>query len=274
MDAPYQASPDVHVLPTNFTVPGVGTLPINAYVLLAEQPVLVDTGVAVDRPQFLDALSSIVDPSALRWIWLTHDDADHTGNLEAVMELAPDARLVTPAFAALRMGTWWPVPLDRVYSIRPGDQVDVGDRRLHALQPPLYDNPMSTGFVDSKTGAFFSVDAFGALLPGPTENLDEVSPEALAGGMAGWATSDSPWSHLVDRGRFHEVLEGVRKLEPSHIFSSHLPAASGMSLDRFLEVLEAVPDAEPFVGPNVEEFGHLVAALAGAPADGLPDPPA
>jgi hypothetical protein len=100
-----------------------------------------------------------------------------------------------------------------------------------------------------------------------------VPPEALAGGMAGWATSDSPWSHLVDRERFHNVLEGIRKLEPSHIFSSHLPAASGMSLDRFLGILEAVPDAEPFVGPNVEEFGHLVAALTGAPADGLPDVP-
>jgi hypothetical protein len=36
MDAPYQASPDVHVLPSSFTIPGVGTLPINAYVPLAE----------------------------------------------------------------------------------------------------------------------------------------------------------------------------------------------------------------------------------------------
>ena len=251
----------------------MGTLPINAYVLLAEQPVLVDTGVAVDRADFLAALSSIVDPSALRWVWLTHDDADHTGNIEAVMELAPDATLVTPAFAALRMATWWPVPLNRVHAIRPGDELDVGDRRLRALQPPLFDNPLSTGFVDGKTGALFSVDAFGALLPEATENLDEVPPEALAGGMAGWATSDSPWSHLVDRERYRGVLDGVRRLEPSHIFSSHLPAASGMSLERFLGILKAVPDAEPFVGPSFEEFGHLVAAITGVPADGPPTVP-
>lgn len=94
--------------------------------------------------------------------------------------------------------------------------------------------------------------------------------DALSAGMAGWATSDSPWSHLVDRERYRRVLEGLRSLQPSKIFSSHLPAASGASLDQFLQVLEMVPDAEPFVGPNYEEFGHLVAALTGVPGDGSP----
>jgi glyoxylase-like metal-dependent hydrolase (beta-lactamase superfamily II) len=77
MDAPYQASPDVHVLPSNLALPGVGMLTTNAHVLLAEEPVL-DTGMTRDRADFLDALSSVVDPRALRWVWLTHDDADHT----------------------------------------------------------------------------------------------------------------------------------------------------------------------------------------------------
>ena len=104
MDAPYQASPDVHVLPSTFSLPGVGVVPTNAYVLLAQEPVLVDTGMAVDRTEFLDALSSVVDPRALRWVWLTHDDGDHTGNLEAVLELAPNARLATPAFGRAAYG--------------------------------------------------------------------------------------------------------------------------------------------------------------------------
>lgn len=268
MDTPYRASSDVHVLPSSFRLPGVGVLTVNAYVLLAEEPVLVDTGMATDRDQFLDAVASVVDPDALRWVWLTHDDADHTGNIQAVLEVASNARLATPAFAALRMGSWWPVPLDRVYAVRPGDRLDVGDRSLIAVQPPLYDNPMSTGFVDSKTGSLFSVDAFGAILSEPTQNVADIPAEDLARGMAGWATSDSPWSHLVDRERYRQVLEGVRQLEPTHIFSSHLPAASGVSLERFLRVLETVPDAEPFVGPNHEEFGHLVAALAAVAAKG------
>ena len=185
MDATYQVGPDVHVLPTHLALPGVGVLPINAFVLLADEPVLVDTGIGFDGPDFLDALSSIVDPSALRWVWLTHDDADHVGSIEQVLDLAPQARLVTNGFIALRMASWWHVPLDRVHAIREGDTLHVGDRTLRAIMPPLFDNPLSTGFIDESTGSLFSVDAFGAILPEPTQSADDVHPDALAGGMLG-----------------------------------------------------------------------------------------
>lgn len=261
MDAPYQATPDVHVLPTQVSLPGVGVLPVNAYVLLAEEPVLIDTGLGVDGDEFVDALTSVIDPARLRWVWLTHDDADHTGSIQRVLELAPHARLVTHALSALRMGTWWPVPMDRVRAIRVGDRLPVGDRTLRAVAPPLFDNPMSTGLLDEATGALFSVDSFGALLPEATRDAAEVPAEALAGGMQAWAAADSPWAHLLDRERFGQVLEGVRRLQPSTILSSHLPAASGTSLERFLDVLASVPDAEPAVAPDDEEFTQMVAAM-------------
>lgn len=261
MDAPYQAAPDVHVLPTNLTLPGLGVLPINAYVLHAEEPVLIDTGLGMDGDEFIAALSSVVDPAALRWVWLTHDDADHTGNIQRVFEVAPQARLATHAFSALRMSSWWPVPLDRVHAIRVGDRLPVGDRTLRAVAPPLYDNPMSTGLLDEATGSLFSVDSFGAILPEATEDASEVPADVLAGGMREWSASDSPWAHLVDRQRFGQVLDGVRRLQPRHIFSSHLPAARGTSLEQFLDVLESVLDAEPSIAPNHEEFGHMLAAM-------------
>lgn len=261
MDAPYQAGPDVHVLPTHLPLPGLGVLPINAYVLMAEEPVLVDTGLVSDRDQFMDALSSVIDPADLRWVWLTHDDSDHTGNIQRVFERAPNARLVTHAFGALRMATWWPVPLDRVYAIRPGDRLSVGDRTLLAVPPPLFDNPMSTGFFDEATGALFSVDSFGAILPEATEDAGQVPHEALAGGMQAWAAADSPWSHLVDHERFAQVLDRVRRMQPTSIFSSHLPAAGGSALEGFLDVLASVPDSEPLVAPGNEEFAHMLAAL-------------
>lgn len=261
MDAPYQAGPDVHVLPTHVTIPGLGVLPVNAYVLHAQEPVLVDTGLGVDSDEFIDALTSVIDLTTLRWVWLTHDDADHTGSIQRVLELAPQARLATHAMSAMRMATWWPVPLDRVHAIRAGDRLPVGDRTLLAVPPPLFDNPMSTGFLDEATGTLFSVDSFGALIPESTEDATEVPQEALAGGMQAWATADSPWVHLLDRQRFGEVLEGVRRLQPSQILSSHLPAANGSSLERFLEVLATVPDAEPAVAPNDVEFSQMLAAL-------------
>lgn len=261
MDAPYHVDPGIHVFPANLPLPGIGVLPINAFLLMAEEPVLIDTGIGIDGDDFIAAVSSIVDPNDLKWVWLTHDDADHTGSIQRIMELAPNAKLVTHAFSALRMGTWWPVPMDRVHSIRFGDEVHVGDRTLTAVAPPLFDSPMSTGVLDGSTGALFSVDAFGAILPEPTQNASDVPPQELAGGMLGWATSDSPWLHIADREQFSEVLDRVRRLRPTRIFSSHLPAADGASLEGFLKVLETVPDAEPFVPPDSEQFAHMITAM-------------
>ena len=116
MDKPYQADEDVWVLPTHLSVPAVGVIPINAFLILAREPVLVDTGIRVDSEEFLTALKSLIDPQELRWVWLTHDDLDHTGSIEEVLSLAPEARLATHALSALRMTTAWNVPMNRVYA--------------------------------------------------------------------------------------------------------------------------------------------------------------
>ena len=78
----------------------------------------------------MKALESVIDPHDLKWVWLTHDDADHTGNIQKVLEAAPDARLAANSLAALRMSTAWPVPLHQVYWLNPGDSITVGDRKL------------------------------------------------------------------------------------------------------------------------------------------------
>lgn len=270
MDAPYQGSSDVYVFPANLSLPGVGVLPVNAYLLMAEEPVLIDTGIGIDTEDFLSAVSSFLPLEQLKWVWLTHDDADHTGSIQRVMELAPNATLVTHAMSALRMSTWWPVPLERVHAIRFGDEIHVGDRTLTAIAPPLFDNPMSTGALDQSTGALFTVDAFGAILPEATQDAADVPPDALAGGMVGWATTDSPWAHVTDRAKFSEVLDRVRQIRPTRIFSSHLPAASGTSTEDFLRLLETVPDAEPFMPPDAEQFAQMIAAMAAEQQGALP----
>jgi flavorubredoxin len=110
MDKPYQAMPDIEVLPAHFPVPGAGFLPVNAFVIKAKEPVLVDTGTGVDSEEFMKALKSVIDPRDLKWVWLTHDDADHTGNIQKVLEAAPNARLAAYSLAVLRMSTAWSVP--------------------------------------------------------------------------------------------------------------------------------------------------------------------
>ncbi len=261
MDAIYQPTSDVHVLPVTLPMGPEGVLTVNAFLLDAEEPVLIDTGIAYTGDELLAAVDDVVGLDKLMWLWLTHDDADHTGAVQRVLEAAPQARLVTHGFSAMRMSTWWPVPLDRVHAIRPGDRLRVGDRTLRAVAPPLYDNPVSIGLLDESTGNLFSVDSFGAVLPGPTQDVAEVPRDALAGGMLAWSLMDAPWASMLDREMFNDVLDGVRRLAPSRIFSSHLPAATGASLDSFLDVLAGAPGATPPPAPSHVEFTAMVEAM-------------
>jgi glyoxylase-like metal-dependent hydrolase (beta-lactamase superfamily II) len=254
---PYKAGADVYVLPTDVAIPGVGHLPINAFLLLSEEPVLIDSGIASDGPEFVEAVEAILPPADIKWIWLTHDDADHTGSIQRMAEAAPNARLVMHAFAAMRMATWWPVPLERVYAIQPGNELHVGDRTLRAVAPPTFDNPMSTGLYDTSSGALFTVDAFGALLPEVTTSADDIPEDVLAQGMIGWGLSDSPWTRLVDTSRFEAELARIGDLQPSRILSSHLPAA-GANIDRFISVIRNLPSVEPELPPDHVAFSQML----------------
>ena len=62
-------------------IPGLGVLPVNAFLLHGTQPLLVDTGLPQSSQEFLTVLGDLVDPADLRWIWLSHPDRDHTGSL-------------------------------------------------------------------------------------------------------------------------------------------------------------------------------------------------
>ncbi len=72
----YKAAPDVDVVTSIVNVGGFGNLAINAFVIHAAEPVLVDTGTVVDSDDFMGALRivdrsgrpslDLVDPHGLR----------------------------------------------------------------------------------------------------------------------------------------------------------------------------------------------------------------
>jgi flavorubredoxin len=259
---PYQAGPDIDVVPAYFPILSMGFLAVNAFVIKAQEPVLVDTGMGIESEEFMKALESIIDPQDLRWVWLTHDDADHTGNLQKVLEAAPSARLAANSLAVLRMSTAWPVPMHRVYWLNSGDSIRVGDRKLTAIRPPLFDNPTTIGIYDNKSEVFFSADCFGAIVPSPAQNADDVPEGDLVQGVISWASADSPWVHMVEPGVSSQALDRIRQMAPQMILSAHLPPAQGKT-EQLLELLARVPTSTPFVAPNQTALEQILAQTRG-----------
>ncbi len=256
MFEPRGAGSDTVVLPAYFPVPGFGVLPVNAFVLRAAEPVLIDTGLDALRSDFLAGLREVIDPSAIRWIWLTHIDPDHIGNLAAVLEAAPQARIVTSFVGSGKLAMHG-FPVERTYLLNPGQKLDVGDRQLQAEKPPIFDAPETTGAFDTKTGSLFSADCCGALMAEPAESATDIPTEALREGMLGWATVDAPWLQVTDPKRFDERLTTMRNLQATTVLSSHLPPAPGMA-DALVAYLSAAPGSLPFVGPDQAALNQMM----------------
>jgi glyoxylase-like metal-dependent hydrolase (beta-lactamase superfamily II) len=257
-------SPDITVLSDMVPVPGIGFLPVNSFVLHAAEPVVVDTGLSLPGRGFMDALGSVVDPADVRWIWLTHPDRDHTGALFELLEAAPQAKLVTTFLSVGIMSNEFEMPMHRLHLLNPGQALDVGDRKLTAFRPPLFDSPSTVGLFDDRSRACFTSDCFGA--PLPTEQLAagddvrDVPADDLRAAQLLWASVDSPWVHTVDRERYLATMQPLRQADPEIILSTHLPPARGQGA-RFLEMAAAAPQTTPFVGPDQAALTQLLATF-------------
>lgn len=263
MEQPLHITDTLSALTSYVPIPGLGVLPVNAYVLKSAAPVLVDTGLHADVDQFLHSLRAVLDPRDLRWIWLTHTDQDHVGSLRRLLGEAPRAKVVTSFLGVGKLGLVAPIPLERLYLLNPGQSIDAGDRILTAIAPPVYDAPETIGLYDEKSRALFSSDCFGAVLEAPELDAGAIAPQSLLERQVLWATIDAPWLRHTSERWLAGAASEVRRIAPEWILSSHLPPAARMT-ERFLDALAAARAAPPFAGPDQSAFEAMLGEHAAA----------
>lgn len=217
---------DWNVLPAWAPVGELGALPINTFVLKGREPMLVDTSVGGFGDDFVAGVQSLIDPADLRWIWLSHMDWDHIGNLTRMLEQAPNATVITNFLGVAKLGLV-NIQLPRVHLMQPGDSIDIGGHRLAAMRPVYYDAPETMGFYDETDRVLFAADSFGALLPAPVDRLSDADEFVLGEGMFNWSSIDAPWMADHDGPALSRKLAAVERLEPQALLSAHLPVARG-----------------------------------------------
>lgn len=267
MDAPTfvgarKTAPDVTTFEGFFPIGPLGILPANAHFIHARDPILVDTSGVAFKDRFLAALAGVIDPADLKWVFISHTDLDHVGNLDAVMALAPNARIVLPGLGAAKMSLRERIDMSRLVPMDHGQRIDLGDRELVLLKPPTYDAPETTGFFDTKTRVLFSVDSFGALMDAPYAETAAIPEATLRDGMATWAGIDAPWLAVADKHRLGQLLTDIEKLDPSTIISGHLPATAGRMIHTVLGNMLGALAEDRFALPDREAVEALFAAPA------------
>ncbi len=268
---PVQIAPETFVIQATY---GEGVAPVvvhlNAMVIRGAEPVVVDTGCAINREQYLEDLFGLVEPADVRWVFLSHEDADHCGNLHEVMAACPHATLVTTWFMTDRLAVdRLDVPPTRWRWVGNGESFDAGDRRLAALRPPLYDAPTTRGLFDSTTGVYWASDCYASPVPAATEFVADLDPDFWADGFATFQSWNSPWVSLVDRDRFSATCRQIEQIGVTNIATVHGPTIGPAHIERAFEMLRAMPDCSTPPQPGQPMLDELIAQAIGA--DGVED---
>jgi len=222
-----------------YDVAGYGAV----YVIDAERPAVVDTGIGADYEHVRAAIEAAgIDAADPLAIVLTHVHLDHAGGAGRLARDFPNAtvyvheigaphmidpeRLVVGTKAAV--GDQWrhyaaPVPIDedQIAALTDGDAVDLGDRELVAHHAPGH-APHQVVYHSPADDAVFTADAAGIYVPerdaieptSPPPNFDPEQALADVGTIRSLSPSTLCYAHFgpartADRlGAYERVLSG------------------------------------------------------------------
>jgi flavorubredoxin len=239
---------------------------LNSMVILGAEPVIVDTGTPANRTQWLEDVFSLVDPEDVRWIYLSHDDVDHTGNLDEALTACPNATVVCNWAMVERHTNCFDFPLHRCRWVMDGESFDVGDRTLHAIRPPVFDSPTTRGLYDPTTRVYWSVDTFATPLPDRAMGIADLDPDFWSFGLMLFALGAvSPWITMTDPAKYHAHVDRTQSLDITTIAACHSPVIEGPYIEKAFARIRELPLLDLPDLPGQSILDEIVAATSQAP---------
>jgi glyoxylase-like metal-dependent hydrolase (beta-lactamase superfamily II) len=251
---PVAECPDTYAVDTGmYDTPGYGSV----YVVDAERPALVDSGIGANREHCFAAMESVgIDREDLEAIVLTHVHLDHAGGAGYLAEACPNASVYVHAAGAEHLvdpdrlvagtkqavGDMWryyanprPIPAHRIVEVTDGDRIDLGDRTLRAHHAPGHAHHQVV-YEWADADAVFTADAAGIYAP----SIDRLEP-----------TTPPP---EFDLEACLADLEMLSSLEPETLCYAHFGSApTDDRLERYAEVLrEWIGDVRSLRGDGLE----------------------
>jgi glyoxylase-like metal-dependent hydrolase (beta-lactamase superfamily II) len=235
-----------------------------AFVVEGRQTALVETGPKSSLEQVAAGLDS-AGINTVDWIVVTHIHLDHAGAAGTLAARWPDARIAVHTVGAPHLADptklWssaariygddmerlWggidPIDPDRITALEDGDAVDLGGRRLVAVETPGHAYHHHA-FVDDATGIMFAGDALGVRLP----DVGVVRP-----------ATPPPEFHLE---KAIQSIELIRSRRPAELWLTHFGpvnvGASALDVDEACdEAIAALRQWESWVRKAREETDDL-----------------
>jgi flavorubredoxin len=133
----------------------------NSYFINAEKKAIIDTVKAKFKDEYLEKIRSVVNPEEIEVIVVNHTEPDHSGNLAALLELAPNAVVYGSKIALSYISEMINQPFTSC-AVKDGDVITLGNKTLQIINAPNLHWPDSiyTYLVEDKV--LFTCDSFGS----------------------------------------------------------------------------------------------------------------
>ena len=134
----------------------------NAYVVLDEKTVLLDTVDNSVSPIFFENLAHVLNGRKLDYLIVNHMEPDHAATIEAVVLRYPEVRLVCNKKTAQMMKNFFSFDVDsRVHLVAEMDTLCTGKHTFAFVMAPMVHWPEVMVTYDVTTKTLFAADAFG-----------------------------------------------------------------------------------------------------------------
>ncbi len=150
----------------------------NAYLILDEKNVLVDTVGAHFADELIENIKAILPFEKINYVIANHVETDHSGALPAIHELCPQAKIL--GTAKCKEGLYRHYYKDWDFQVvKTGDKVKLGKRTLTFLETPMIHWPDSMFTYCPEEELLLPNDAFGQHYATSKRFDDEVDACAL-----------------------------------------------------------------------------------------------
>jgi NADH oxidase (H2O-forming) len=188
----------------------------NSYFINAEKKALVEVAKATFSGDYLAKLRSVTDPSEIEYIILDHTEPDHSGSLNLLLDLAPNATVVGSGNAIRYLEDIVNKPFNSRI-VKDGETLDLGNKTLKFFSAPNLHWPdsMLTYLVEDKV--LFTCDVFGAHFC-TSEMFSEFNTKYTEAYKYYFDVIMKPFSRFMLK-----AIEKIRPLEIDFICPGHGP---------------------------------------------------
>jgi NADH oxidase (H2O-forming) len=133
----------------------------NSYFINAQKKTIIETSKEKFKDIYFAKIKQVTDPSEIEYIVLNHTEPDHSGSLQYLLEIAPNATVVASGQALNYLQEIMGKPFKSL-KVKDGDTLDLGNKTLKFIGAPNLHWPDSiyTYLVEDKI--LFTCDSFGA----------------------------------------------------------------------------------------------------------------